>query len=224
MKDLDIIGISGKLGTGKDFIASRYFFPLGYKQWSFAWHFKIWIAGKGEATYDELFHTKPPKIRNLLQQEGTERGRDVYGENVWVNTAFSWMELLNEVWGFNKFIIPDVRFPNEADAILDRGGRVFRIIAPIRDANSGASEEARNHLSETALDNYPKDKFSGFILNDPEYSNSVGIQVNKLLGYPPVIEANGIDEEEDANALDDLWNSFEETMHRFSRIFGKRIL
>jgi hypothetical protein len=46
------------------------------------------------------------------------------------------------------------------------GGRVFRILAPNRVANSPLSDEARNHYSETALDVYPLDNFDGIIDND----------------------------------------------------------
>ena len=66
---MDVIGLSGKIGTGKDYIAEQYFFPRGYKQFSLAWHFKIWIVGKQEATYEEVFHTKPPEIRHYSQYE-----------------------------------------------------------------------------------------------------------------------------------------------------------
>jgi hypothetical protein len=182
---LQVIGLSGKAGSGKDFITEKFFKPLGYHQWSFAWHFKVWLAGKNEASYEEVFHTKPPKVRKLLQEEGTERGRNLYGENIWINTTEQWFKTIQEHWGVNKFIIPDVRFPNEAEAIQRMGGKVFRIVSPIRSSKSNLTPEARQHISEVALDNWSH--FDGSILNDPEHAETVSMQVNTLLGESPVI-------------------------------------
>jgi hypothetical protein len=164
---MKVIGISGKAGSGKDYIVKNYLRPNGYYQVSLAWHFKVWIVATGRASYEEVFITKPPHIRELLQLEGTEKGRNVFGENVWVDAAFTWIRLFNDTWGVDRFVIADVRFPNEVEAILNHGGQVFRIHAPNRVKNSALTEDQRNHQSEIALDNFPIDKFSGVIFNDP---------------------------------------------------------
>lgn len=164
MNKYNVIGISGKFGSGKDFITHKYFSPLGFKQFSMAWHFKVWLVGKGAATHEEVFYTKPPEIRKMLQQEGTELGRNVYGENVWINTTYEWFNLIGEVWNENNFIIPDIRFKNEAEAVKNNGGKLIRIVAPTRTANAPYPEEARRHISETELDDY--DGFDYFLFND----------------------------------------------------------
>ena len=181
----DIIGLSGKLGSGKDFIAREYFKSHGYHRFSLADHFKISLIGRGDATYDEVFKTKPPHIRDLLQKEGTERGRMVFGEDVWVFTMQAWMELLEDTWGINKFIVPDCRFKNEVLAIQKGGGRVIRIIAPLREEAAHPSEEARNHISETDLDDFPLESYDGLLFNDPVYKDTINAQVNHFLGLPP---------------------------------------
>lgn len=188
MEPIKIIGISGRAGSGKDHIAKNILQPMGFYSFSLAWHFKVWLVGKGEATHEEVFVTKPPKVRKLLQLEGTERGRDIHGENIWCNTVLEWMNLLNESWGMNKYIIPDVRFSNECRLIKNMGGIILRINAPKREANSGLTEEARNHISETALDG--KDNlFDAIINNDPEYQDTVYSQIisaihNAGIGIP----------------------------------------
>jgi hypothetical protein len=176
---MKVIGISGKSGTGKDHITQNYIRPLGFHQWSLAWHFKVWTVGKGLATHEEVFFTKPPHIRKELQLEGTERGRMQFGENVWCDTAREWFVLLNEQWGIDKFVISDVRFPNEVDFVKSMGGEVIRIHAPTRAENNSLSPEARLHISETALDNFTG--FDHIINNDPEDAPYVGRQISLVL-------------------------------------------
>ena len=123
----DIVALSGRIGSGKDFIYNQYLFPLGYRKLALADHFKIWIVGQGLATYDEVFKTKPEKIRHILQQTGTEEGRNIYGADIWCQTAFAWIEHLSNTMKIDKWCITDVRFKNEVLAIQKCGGRVIRI-------------------------------------------------------------------------------------------------
>ncbi len=89
--------------------------------------------------------------REILQKLGTDFGRDMIGQNIWVAT------LLSQYDDTKKWIISDVRFPNEADAIKARGGIVLRIERPSIISND-------QHESETALDNYSD--FDWKITND----------------------------------------------------------
>ena len=178
MKDVKIIGLSGKFGTGKDYIASTYFYPRGFRQMSLAWHFKVGLVGKGKATHEEVFETKPPHVRHMLQQEGTELGRNVYGEDIWVDTLVEWVRVLNETWGQTHFIIPDVRFPNEVEGIQRRGGKVIRVTAPERNLNAPYGEEARSHISETALDTY--NMFDYVLFNDIKDVATVPSQISLI--------------------------------------------
>jgi hypothetical protein len=101
--------------------------------------------------------------RKLLQLLGTDAMRTVIHPNVWVNALFADyrtnFEAKNvEEWGKDlsqNWIITDVRFPNEADAIKERGGLLIRVNRKL-DRPLLAEEMAKNmHPSETALDNYP---------------------------------------------------------------------
>ena len=58
--------------------------------------------------------------RMLMQMLGTEFGRNMVHPNLWVNS------LMNE-YKRQKWLITDVRFPNEAKAIKDRGGILIRL-------------------------------------------------------------------------------------------------
>lgn len=154
---MKIIALSGKAESGKDWLTRHVLLPRGYFQISFADQFKIGAIGKGFATYEEAYVTKPAEVRNFLQDEGTKRGRDLYGKDIWINTAFAWMHLFEVRNGIDKFVVADVRFRNEADAIRRKGGIVIRIDAPSRSAGSKLTPEQRAHESETDLDNYSFD-------------------------------------------------------------------
>ena len=89
-------------------------------------------------------------VRQFLQHLGTEGGREILGENVWVDAA------LRRARPGGKYVVTDVRYPNEADAIKALGGRVLRIERP-------GYGPANGHVSETAMDEHD---FDGLIRND----------------------------------------------------------
>lgn len=83
---------------------------------------------------DYLFFDKPPMMRALLQNYGTEvrRGdRDDY----WVN---QWREAYNPD---RHTVVDDVRFYNEARAVIEMGGIIIQLARP--DVTDGG-----NHQSE----------------------------------------------------------------------------
>lgn len=131
-------------------------------------------------TYDDFLlwaEGKPMTVRTFLQRLGTEGLRTGLHENVWVNALFAdyqpnstWDKFINEkgeeVYKFPEpihadypnWIITDVRFPNEAQAIKDKGGVVVRIE---RQKHTGLGEFPmplqKLHPSETSLDDWKFD-------------------------------------------------------------------
>lgn len=112
-----------------------------------------------------LYH---PTVREFLQQLGTEAIRNGLHQNAWVNALMSEYKDLRWVskaaWDFEttgrfdpkddlpiypSWVITDVRFGNEAQAIKDRGGVVWTINRP--------GYKGTGHESETALKNWPFD-------------------------------------------------------------------
>jgi len=66
--------------------------------------------------------------RHMLQLMGTEAGRDVFHQDLWVHTVERRIKYKQE-WEFeDSFVIPDVRFPNEIEAIRKMGGIVVRVV------------------------------------------------------------------------------------------------
>lgn len=159
----NIVGLIGEAGTGKNFVAEQVFASYGFFPWAFAWPLKMQVIGREQASYYETMVSKPPEIRTLLQLEGTENGRGVYGDNLWVNTTLAWLETLSDAWDIQDFVITDVRFANEAQLIRDLGGKVYRISAPDRSAASGLNATQRAHASETELNTIEPD---AVIIND----------------------------------------------------------
>ena len=104
-------------------------------------------------------------VRKLLQLLGTEAGREIIHPNIWVNALFADYKVYHEPsmypnGGGGKapnWIITDVRFPNEAKAIKDRGGIVIRVNRLDVDKFT-ANFPQTLHPSETALDDYEFDR------------------------------------------------------------------
>ncbi len=90
-------------------------------------------------------------VREFLQKLGTESIRDVIHPNAWVTALMCDYrpKKLSEYYP-SKWIVTDVRFPNEAQAIKDKGGLLIRVDRPgVRPINL--------HPSETALNNWKFD-------------------------------------------------------------------
>jgi len=123
-------------------------------------------------TYDELYDKKTYETRNKLQQYGTENGRNKYHQNIWVRGLDIQIETFRRRCDECLIIICDVRFKNEYDYIIEKGGKVFRIESKERTMKRYLNESGndleklkiiQNHISETELDNQ---KFDYIINND----------------------------------------------------------
>lgn len=152
-----IIGLSGVARSGKDSVADHLIKNYGFTKLSFADPIReslirldpaISVAGNymSLATavrligWEEL-KTQSEDIRGLMQRMGTEVGREMFYEDIWVDAA------LNQIKPEMKVVIADVRYPNEADAIQKFGGKLWRIERP-------GVGPANEHPSESALDSY----------------------------------------------------------------------
>ncbi|MGW6745947.1 deoxynucleotide monophosphate kinase family protein [Streptomyces sp. NPDC055025] len=93
-----------------------------------------------------------PEVRGYLQRLGTEAGRRVIDERIWIDTLFRDYGS----WG-SPAVITDVRFRNEAEEIKARGGLVVKIVRPSQALIDGAE-----HISENALGGW---EFDATVLN-----------------------------------------------------------
>lgn len=158
---VEVIGLSGYARAGKDTVADYLVETYGYAKMSFAAPMKEALL-RLNPSLDIDGHRMPmetalrmlgwdnlkamsTEIRPLLQRFGTEVGREMWGEDFWVNAA------VNSIPDGSKVVFADARFPNEAKAVRELGGQVWRIE---RDGVGPANA----HPSETALDDYDFDQ------------------------------------------------------------------
>ena len=86
----------------------------------------------------------------MIQRTGTEAGRGVLGDTVWIDET--WKRASNHA----RVVITDVRFPNEADAVKQHHGIVVRVERP-------GLVPPNNHPSERSMETYT---FDGHLRND----------------------------------------------------------
>ncbi len=171
-----LIGVSGRKRSGKDTFAARLISDHGFTKVAFAEPMRAMLKAQdpivdwiGDDVRIDPIHLTDvlgpdddwetakelPEVRRLLQDLGTEAGRAILGENVWVDAAF---RVVDEIPG--PVVITDVRFPNEADAVDhwshyngDRFGQVRTHGLLVRVTRPGLPEDDL-HPSETALDDW----------------------------------------------------------------------
>lgn len=146
---------------------------------------------KGKEPLEYLVKLTP---RLLLQLLGTECGRKILHPNIWVNTLMSHYQIIPIILskmrrkGFSsipseaidmypKWLITDLRFPNELKAINDRDGVTIRVIRPERMNYFGSQNKPKEHESETALDDYEFD----FTINNDGSLHSLVEEVRQLM-------------------------------------------
>jgi len=95
--------------------------------------------------------------REFLQKLGTEAMRDGLHTNVWVNALFAdYRGPKMSEYNPSNWIITDMRFPNELEAVVERKGITVRVVRPHGYTNPHTGEYKEMplsyHTSETALD------------------------------------------------------------------------
>ena len=171
-----IIGLSGYAQSGKDTVAKFLVDNYGFTRVAFADKLRdvayelnpiVKPGLRLKNAVDEMgwdkAKTRIPEVRTVLQNLGVAV-RENLGYDTWVNAA------LNAPAQTEDLIITDVRFINEADAIKERGGKIWRVIRP-------GVEAVNRHVSETQMDSYP---FDDLIFNDKgirELENTVMIRL-----------------------------------------------
>lgn len=166
-----IIGITGYARHGKDTVAS-VFVKHGYQRFALADKMKEALLVLDPLLNDSLRLSSvveaggweeakdSDEVRRLLQVFGTEVGRNMIGEDVWIEV------LARSVKGFYddhgpRVVIPDIRFLNEAAFIRRVRGDVYRVVRPDFDNGVGTG-----HASEREI---------GAIFHDARFTNDLDL-------------------------------------------------
>lgn len=180
MSAFRIIGASGRARAGKDSIASILVEKHGFIRRGFADPLKnaareifgltdAQLYGAEKEAIDPFWEKSPRQIMQLL---GTECVRNQIDRDAWVKSMRRFVERARAD-GARGVVIPDARFPNEADAIRAWGGEVWRVTRP-------GIEAVSPHPSETALDDY---KFDCVIPNEGTLETLADGVEECLFGY-----------------------------------------
>lgn len=157
-----IVGFTGRMGSGKSTAATiaadilsaeRVGFSQALKRDALGWvnHYRASVGLPG-LTLAHL-EVRKPTFRPLLQGLGTAV-RDLVQPDYWINV------LMDQLTEDTHWVIDDVRFPNEAEAIRDRDGVVILIRATdaVRKQRLGMQfreaewQALQHHASEEAID------------------------------------------------------------------------
>lgn len=187
-----LIGISGKAGSGKDTIAEMI---EKLVPWSSIYHLAdpvkaaamaidpwVEIGNNPDGTvhvcrysgivskYGESVAKQLPEVRRLYQRIGTEMGRNLFGENFWIDMMYDWYYSREP---FVTCVVPDVRFQNEAFAVRNVGGIMVAVTRP----DPYDLGENLRHASETELLRIDSD----YTISNDGDMEALGMKVQALL-------------------------------------------
>ena len=170
MEAVAIFCISGQKGAGKDtvanyikeyVIASRVSFAEPVRDVCrayFGWD-DDWLLGEKKEDVDPYWGISP---RQAMQYLGTEVGRvgiaehypnfdDITGDNIWIKNAQKRIreQHYKGIGKFRAFVIPDMRFLNEYDAMKKMENEGYKVITIGIERDTGLPLD--NHVSETEI-------------------------------------------------------------------------
>lgn len=129
-----IIGLSGRARSGKTTVA-EILEKYGFIHMSFAHHIRLFVTQLAVAV-DPHFQLERDKNkpmwwadnktpRYMMQTLGTEWGRQQINPELWVQHLMARVQVPH--YAHRNIVISDVRFDNEAKAVIDAGGIVINV-------------------------------------------------------------------------------------------------
>lgn len=162
-----IVGISGKAEAGKTTLANILKEKLENK------HKRVLLINYGDfvkfiaTQYYNWNGEKDENGRALLQHIGTEQGRMMVDENIWVDMVINTVKVAER--DYDIAIVADCRFPNEFNRWAERGMDMLKIRIARPEHQNQLTEEQKQHPSETSMDNYRD--WDLFVCNNGTYND-----------------------------------------------------
>ena len=153
---MKLIGFTGEAGAGKDTAAAGLIADKEYIKIPFAdpikqginamtgWDMSQWSDREWKEAIDPELGISP---RHMAQTLGTQWGRNLINEDLWVKLT------LRKAEGKNV-VITDVRFDNEAIAIKEAGGYIIKVHRPNNPFCIGTEHESEKGVSPEYVDAY----------------------------------------------------------------------
>ena len=160
-----VVGLGYRMQVGKDSVADVLVRRYGFARRGFADALKdevldrlprtlgaylehmMFLEDRADRRRRLVYGFKPPLVRALLQEYGTEVRR-ADDPRYWVKKVAGWMEDCRP----QQLVVPDVRFRNEIEFVRALGGRYVRVDRP------GVEPVALDtHTSESELDGVEPD-------------------------------------------------------------------
>lgn len=150
---MKLIGITGLARAGKDTTADYLVANHNFAKISFASPIKQAVAAMLntsvetlEKNKEEILHQVGYSPRHLMQTLGTDWARNTLDEEFWLRlTRNAIIDIDIFYAGDINVVIPDVRFDNEAEMILDLGGSIWQVRRP------NNPKVVRQHASENGV-------------------------------------------------------------------------
>lgn len=172
-----IIGILGKAGSGKN-TASKVLANLNYDHWAFCketafadpikdlcsklfgfTYQQLWGPSQNRNQPSPLYKDKPELTARIALQRIGDIGRELC-PSVWIDKVFENIKDLKGR-GYQRFVITDVRMPDEVEAISKHNGLLLKLVRSY--AKPEEKSEWTNHPTETNQDTIPDDAFNKII-------------------------------------------------------------
>jgi hypothetical protein len=171
-----VVGITGTAGSGKTTAARIMCDRYDFSRVRIAEPIKRMARALGlthdqvdgplkDIPLDELCGKTP---RYVMQTLGTEWGRRMVGEDIWVRVAEK--EIRRLMSNGVSVVVDDVRFPDEAAMIKKLGGAVVRIENPV--ITQSTAHESERHIFNIEVD---------YVIVNGGSINDLGLSVDGVL-------------------------------------------
>jgi hypothetical protein len=145
-----LIGLMGRMGTGKSTVADILHVEYGYQRSKFSQTLKDMMLCIPGVT-DEMIEGRLKEVPNMIfggrtpryamQKLGTEWGRDMMDPDIWVDSWHRRVEAYS-----SPISVEDVRFHNEANKIRELGGEIWLIKRKSKIFSEHSSELDIEHI------------------------------------------------------------------------------